>query len=219
MTGVQAFHPLGRRPSSPQPVTRQMMKEAIEKAINPKVMNKVDKPKGRNVFHGSSAATEESSLAADVDLVASGVARDATEKQLEDFLKAKGINVMKVECLTKSELIVEEKVRSKTMKVTVKAAELEKAMDPGVWPYRVGVRHFRAPQRSRQGAGDGLWASQSAQSGGQLEQGQSRGKGGQNRRQQQNQGFNNPSRRHQQANQPTLELLNMWESLGEQQAP
>ena len=219
MAGVNTLHPPGRRSSSPQPVTQQMMKEAIDNAINPQVVKKVDKPKGRNVFHGSSAATEESSLAADVDLVASGVARDATEKQLEDFLKAKGINVKKVECLTKPELIVEEKVRSKTMKVTVKAAELEKAMDPGMWPYRVGVRHFRAPQRSRQGAGDGSWASQSAQSGGRLEQGQNRGNGGQYRRPQQNQGFTYPSRRQQHASQPTHELLNMWASLGEQPAP
>ena len=170
------------------------------------------------MFHGNSAEAEASSLAADVDLVASGVAKDATEKQLLDFLKIKGINVVKVECLTKSELVVKNKVRSKTMKVTIKAAQLDKAMDPGVWPYRVGVRHFRAPKRSRQGAGDGSWASQSAQSGGRLEQGQSRGNGGQNRRQQQNQGFKNPSRGQQQASQQTVELLNMWASLGEQPA-
>ena len=105
------------------------------------------------------------------------------------------------------------------MKVTVKAAELEKAMDPGVWPYRVGVRHFWGPQRSRQGAGDGLWASQSAQSGGRLDNINGRGNGGQGWRQQQNQGIKNPSRRQQQSSQPTLELLNMWASLGEQPAP
>ena len=116
-------------------------------------------------------------MAADVDLVASGVAKDATEKQLEDFLKAKGIDGAKVECLTKQELITEQKVRSKTMKVTVKAAQLKKAMDPSVWPFRVGVRHYRAPQRSNRGAGDGSWASQSAQTGGRLEDGGRQGGG------------------------------------------
>ena len=219
MAGVQTLHPPGRNLSPPQPVTQKMMREAIEKAMKTKVTNKAEKPKGRNVFHGNSAETEASNLAADVDLVASGVARDASAKQLEDFLKAKGINVIKVECLTKPELVAEEKVRSKTMKVTVKAAELEKAMDPGVWPYRVGVRHFRAPQRPRQGAGDGSWASQSAQSGGRLDNINGRGNGGQGWRQQQNQGIKIPSRRQQQSSQPTLELLNMWASLGEQPAP
>ena len=217
MAGVQTLHPPGRNLSPPQPVTQKMMREAIEKAI--KVTNKAEKPKGRNVFHGNSAETEASNLAADVDLVASGVARDASAKQLEDFLKVKGINVIKVECLTKPELVAEEKVRSKTMKVTVKAAELQKAMDPGVWPYRVGVRHFRAPQRSRQGAGEGLWASQSAQSGGRLDNITGRRNGSQGWRQQQNQSIKNPSRRQQPASQPTLELLNMWASIGEQPAP
>ena len=203
MAGVQTLHPPGRNLSPPQPVTQKMMREAIEKAI--KVTNKAEKPKGRNVFHGNSAETEASNLAADVDLVASGVARDASAKQLEDFLKAKGINVIKVECLTKPELVAEEKVRSKTMKVTVKAAELQKAMDPGVWPYRVGVRHFRAPQRSRQGAGEGSWASQSAQLGGRLDNITGRRNGSQGWRQQQNQSIKNPSRRQQPASQATLE--------------
>ena len=192
------------------------MKNAIENAIRANKSNK-EKPKGRNMFHGSSAEAEASSLSADVDLVASGVAKDATEKKLEDFLKAKGIEVVKVECLTKQELITDNKVRSKTFKVTVKAAQHEKAMDPRVWPFRVGVRHFRAPQRARQGAGDGSWASQSAQAGGRLDDGQLQGSGGQGRRQ--NRGPKNPSSRQTQLSQPALELLNSWAVLGEQQAP
>ena len=78
------LHPPGRNLSPPQPVTQKMMREAIEKAMKTKVTNKAEKPKGRNVFHGNSAETEASNLAADVDLVASGVARDASAKQLEE---------------------------------------------------------------------------------------------------------------------------------------
>ena len=118
------------------------------------------------------------------------MALDATEKQLEDFLKAKGIDVVDVECLTKKELLAEKKVRSKTMRVTVKASEHEKAMNPEFWPSRVGVRHYRAPQRPRQGAGDGSWASQSSQSGGRLEA------GGQGKRQ-----ARIPAKRQQQVDQ------------------
>ena len=33
------------------------------------------------------------------------------------------------------------------MKVTVEAVDLEKAMNPEVWPLRVGVRYYKAPRR------------------------------------------------------------------------
>ena len=155
-----------------------------------------------------------------MDLVASGLAKDATEQQLEDFLKAKRIDGAKVECLTKEELITEKKVRSKTMKVTVKAAQLEKAMDPSVWPFRVGVIHYRAPQQSSQGAGDGSWASQSAQTGGRLEDGRRQGSSGQDRRQQRYLNPKNPAGRQQhQMSQKGLEILNMFATLVEQPAP
>ena len=36
------------------------------------------------------------------------------------------------------------------MKVTVKPSSVEKALEQGTWPYRVGVRHYCAPQRNRQ---------------------------------------------------------------------
>ena len=216
MAGVQPLHPPGRKAPSTQPVTQQMMQKAVEDAIR---QNK-EKTKGKSVFRGSSAEAGASSLSADVDLVASGVAKDASAKQLEDYLKAKGIDVVTVECLTKQELVTELKVRSKTFKVTVKAAHHEKAMDPGVWPFRVGVRHYRAPQRAKQGAGEGSWASQSAQAGGRLEDGawQRQAEGGLGKRQQPR-GFKNPSRRQQQISQPVLNMLNMWAGLGEQPAP
>ena len=51
------------------------------------------------------------------------------------------------------------------MKVTVKGAQHEKAMNPDIWPLRVGVRHFRAPFHKPASNGTS-WASQSSQSGG-----------------------------------------------------
>jgi hypothetical protein len=65
--------------------------------------------------------------------------------------------------LTKQVLIDEKKVRMKTMKVTVKASEYEKAMNPEIWPQRVGVRLYRAPARRPEG--EGGWTSQAGRHG------------------------------------------------------
>ena len=77
-------------------------------------------------------------LAADVALVAMGVSKEASDGQLKGFLETKGINVVSVEKLTKPEAMT----RTNTFKVVVKLADYEKAMQPDIWPYRVGVRHF-----------------------------------------------------------------------------
>jgi hypothetical protein len=61
--------------------------------------------------------------------------------------------------------------------------DLDIAMDPNVWPYRVSVRRFR-PHRPKQGT----WASQSAQSGGNVQAGRRYG----NRAQQQHGGHHAP---------------------------
>ena len=45
--------------------------------------------------------------------------------ELENFLKSNGIDVVKVECIRKGGLLDEDKVRSKTMKVVVKAKDHE----------------------------------------------------------------------------------------------
>ena len=52
--------------------------------------------------------------------------------------------------------------RTNTFKVVIKLADYEKAMKPEVWPYRVGVRHFKPPRRN-QGMS---WNEQSEQAGG-----------------------------------------------------
>ena len=203
---VVGLHPPGRSPPSSQLLNQEMLQKALESSMK---ANKKVKEKSRNIFRGNSS--EDSSLSADVDLVASGVAKDADEDKLKEFLKSKGIDVLKVECLTKPELVLENKVRSKTMKVTVKASELDKAMKPEVWPSRVGVRHYRAPQRSMQGEGEGSWASQSAKAGGRMEE----------RVQGRRQPPRTPSIRQQQVNQPALKLMleNMFGLLGEQACP
>ena len=48
-------------------------------------------------------------------------------------------------------------------KVIIKASDYEAALKPEVWPYRVGVRHYRAKRPDREIKG---WSGQSRQSGG-----------------------------------------------------
>ena len=53
-----------------------------------------------------------------------------------------------------------DQVRSKTFKITLKAAQYEAALNPEVWPYRVAVHHYKAPRR--QGT---TWSEQSHRAG------------------------------------------------------
>ena len=59
-----------------------------------------------------------------------------------------------------------DQVRTKTFKITVKASQYEAALKPEVWPYRVAVRHYRAPRRQ-----DTTWRGQSEKAGGLVDKG------------------------------------------------
>ena len=93
-----------------------------------------------------------------------GVGKDCSNEDLREFLKDKGVDAVALETLTKDEVLPN--VRTKTFKITVKPAQYEKALDPAVWPYRVGVRHFRAPRRTDR---EGSWSNQSGRTGGLVE--------------------------------------------------
>ena len=103
-------------------------------------------------------------LAADVSLVASGVGKGYTPDNLKDFLAGKGINAVEVVMLTKPEVV--DQVRTLTFRVAVKPEEYEAALKPEVWPYRVGVRHFRAPRRV-----ESSWQGQAERAGGLVDNG------------------------------------------------
>ena len=122
----------------------------------------------RNICFGSAKTSGdqdvENMLAANVDLVASGVGKDCSNEDLSEFLKSKGIVTVAVETLTRSEVL--DQVRTKTFKITVKASQYEAALKPEVWPYRVAVRHFRAPKRPLTS-----WSGQSERAGGIVDKG------------------------------------------------
>ena len=129
----------------------------------------------RNICFGSAklvgegASARETMLAADVSLVASGVGKGCTEDMLRDFLVGKGITPVEVVMLTKPEVLND--VRTLTFRIAVKPADYEAALKPEVWPYRVAVRHYRAPRRERS---EGTWQAQSGRSGGNINRDQGR---------------------------------------------
>ena len=170
---MSGIHPLGRSAVISQPQQKAPAGKAQSSLLSNLLKAGVEKEKekskqrGKNVFHGNSrgGGEGETILAADVALVASGIGVNVKDDELETFLKSNGVDVVKVECLTKKELIDKEKVRSKTMKVIVRAKDHEKAMNPEIWPFRVGVRYYRAESR-RPRLGAARQSIQGAESGG-----------------------------------------------------
>ena len=52
--------------------------------------------------------------------------------------------------MTKPDVI--DNVNSLTFKVTLKAADLERALNPNLWPYRCSVRYFKNYRPKQNGA-------------------------------------------------------------------
>ena len=113
-----------------------------------------------NAKNGSNES-EQFILAADVNLVASGVSKDATPEQLKNFIVSKGINVTDIELLTTHKI----EARSFSYRIAIKPEDYEKALKPDAWPYRVGVRIFRPKRNQNQ---QNSWSQQSSQTGGNI---------------------------------------------------
>ena len=88
--------------------------------------------------HGTTSNENNgSALAADIDIVAYGVAKNAMATQLATFLESKGLKV--VDCVL---LTTYEQARSLSYKITIEAKDFEKSQDPATWPYRISFRPF-----------------------------------------------------------------------------
>ena len=81
------------------------------------------------------------SLAADVSLVAFRVNKECSRDPMKTCLIEKGTNVIDVIDMTRDEVLANCNV--KPMKVVVKASPYERAIDPNIWPCRVGVRLWK----------------------------------------------------------------------------
>ena len=176
----------------------------------------------KNICYGTAKPPADSSnqtmLAADVSLVASGLDKECTEEKLKEFLIEKGIKPVEVMMMKKPETNEAEVKtwRTKSFKVTVKASEHEKAMMPEIWPYRVAVRYWRAERRPRQGG----WDRQAATSGGLVSTGHT-GPGQQQqeegrRSRQHSEGWQQPRGRSNRSGgqqQQQMEISNMFSSL------
>ena len=189
-----------------------------------KQQQKQQPPRQKNICYGTAKPPADSSnqtmLAADVSLVASGLDKECTEEKLKEFLEEKGIKPVEVVMMKKPEASEAETRmwRTKSFKVTVKASEHEKALLPEIWPYRVAVRYWRAERRPRQGG----WDRQAATSGGLVSTGrpgpgqqQQEGRSRQNSEgwQQQSRGRGNSVRGGGQQQQQVMETSNMFSSL------
>lgn len=98
----------------------------------------VDGNLNRAVYGTAHDQNNGMTLAADIILVAYGVAKNVTAIQLAEFLETKGLKVVDCQLLT-----TYEKSRSLSYKVTIKASDYDKSRDPATWPYRVSVRPFK----------------------------------------------------------------------------
>ena len=76
-----------------------------------------------------------------MSLVAFNVNKTCSKDHMKTFLIEKGIDVVDVIEMTSEEVL--DNVRVKSMIVIVKANQYKKAMDPNVWPCRVGVRMWK----------------------------------------------------------------------------
>ena len=93
-----------------------------------------------NLLHGTAFCNNgvEGTLSADIDLVAYGVAKHVTSIRFSKFLEEKGSHVCDCKLLTTFE-----GARTLSFKITIKPHHFEKAKDPSIRPYRVGVRLFK----------------------------------------------------------------------------
>ena len=155
--------PLGRAAVQPQPPFQPegMNNQATSyaNAIAAGAQNNTNQPSGQHqqpfrprkqstLLYGKSRTGKDNQtqlLAANVNLVASGVSKGATDQQLKNFLEDKGIKVTEIQCLT-----YHPDARTNTFRVAIAIEDYEKALNPEVWPYRVAVRSFRPPRRDRE---------------------------------------------------------------------
>ena len=77
-------------------------------------------------------------LAADINLVVRGIAKNVSEQQLMEYLHQRGLRGIKCELLTKFP-----NARSLTFKVTIKASDNATSRNPKTWPYGVSVTLFK----------------------------------------------------------------------------
>ena len=91
------------------------------------------------ILHGTARdQSRDTTFAANIDLVAYGVATQVTGIGLSKFIEDKGIKVLDCVLLTKYE-----HAWTFSYKVTIRACDYEKSQDASIWPYRIGVHPFK----------------------------------------------------------------------------
>ena len=144
---LEVKHPgIGERTSSDDPwgwntVVKRDRKKNPGQDITPK-SNRGEKGRNwkRSILHGTASNNQPggNALSADVDLVAYGFAKHVTSIQLSKYLEEMGLMVVDCTLLTKYE-----GARTLSFKITIKPQCFERAKDPSILPYRVGLRLYK----------------------------------------------------------------------------
>ena len=106
---------------------------------NEKGIKKVAQRRQNGILHGTAKdQSRDTTFAANIDIVAYGVATQVTGIELSKFIEDKGIKVLDCVLLTKYE-----HAWTLSYRVTIRACDYEKSQDASIWPYRIGVRPFK----------------------------------------------------------------------------
>lgn len=104
--------------------------------------NSAWRSKLKTVHGNAKSISSENSLSsitpADINLVIFGLSKDTSSDNLVSYVNNHDIKLLKCEVLTKSE-----NAHSLSYKVSIRSSDYDKIMNPEIWPYRVGVRHFK----------------------------------------------------------------------------
>ena len=109
-----------------------------------------------DILRGTATRENEGeSLSADVHLVAFGVKKNVTGLQFSQWLAGKGLQVLSCDLLTKYE--------GARYKITIKSCDCEKALNPELWPSRVGLRQYKFFDSNKQKKNEGTLNRRSKQ--------------------------------------------------------
>ena len=151
---IQTMNPPKSNMSTPNTATNtqeQTWASRIKNTLAPsRPQENMEQPAGGwrqrlHLLHGEAGeSTQGGSFSADVDIVAHNVAKNITAADLCNWLSQRGLYVKNCILLTTTD-----KARSLAFKITIDPKDFDRATkDPSIWPYRVGVRLFKAFNRT-----------------------------------------------------------------------
>ncbi len=109
-------------------------------------LKKLRSKESKNFVRGNASPAKIKGAAPTRDMFVSHLDRETTSKDLSDHIKEKGINVLDIEKMSNDKAIL------KSFKVKINRSDVDKILDPSIWPRGVLCRGFfyRKPRDSDQ---------------------------------------------------------------------